>query len=96
MSKTNSVLVAAVVVGCVGVAALTGVRAANPAATPSTAPTTQKVDPKPVNKMCAVETDQPIDPSVTVVYDGKTYAFCCKDCVAKFKADPEKYAANAK
>jgi YHS domain-containing protein len=25
-------------------------------------------------------------------YKGKTYYFCCKDCLAKFKADPEKYA----
>jgi YHS domain-containing protein len=93
MFKTNSFLIAGAIIGCVGIASLTGtrVRAADPA------PTTQKsVDPTPVNKMCAVENDQPIDPSVTAVYNGKTYAFCCKDCVAKFKADPEKYAANAK
>jgi YHS domain-containing protein len=25
-------------------------------------------------------------------YKGKTYYFCCKDCLAKFKADPVKYA----
>lgn len=24
-------------------------------------------------------------------YKGKTYYFCCSPCVAKFKADPEKY-----
>ena len=24
-------------------------------------------------------------------YKGKTYYFCCSDCVTKFKADPEKY-----
>jgi YHS domain-containing protein len=59
--------------------------------------TTQKaVDPTPVNKNCAVETDQPIDPNVTVVYDGKTYGFCCKDCMATFQKDPAKYAAKAK
>lgn len=26
------------------------------------------------------------------VYNGKTYYFCCPGCVAKFKADPAKYA----
>lgn len=24
-------------------------------------------------------------------YNGKTYYFCCPDCVEKFKADPQKY-----
>jgi YHS domain-containing protein len=93
MLKWNSVFAAGMLCGCFGLCCLTACSA--PAAEPAPA-TQQAVDPTPVNKMCAVDTDQPIDPKVTLIYDGKTYGFCCKDCVAKFNADPEKYAANAK
>ncbi len=34
-----------------------------------------------------------IDPAVTAEVDGKMYAFCCPDCVDKFKAEPAKYLA---
>lgn len=50
----------------------------------------------PVNKFCAVNPKEAIDPKVTTAYKGKTYGFCCADCVTEFKKDPEKYAANAK
>ncbi len=30
----------------------------------------------------------------TVVYEDKTYGFCCNGCDKKFKADPAKYSAN--
>ncbi len=62
---------------------------------PATQPTTQAVADKPVNTRCPI-TGDPIDPKITYVYDGKTYAFCCDDCVDKFKKDPAKYAANVK
>ena len=61
-----------------------------PATQPTTQPTTQ-----PVNKMCPVMKDDEADPKVTYTYNGKAYAFCCKDCIAEFKRNPEKYA-NAK
>ncbi len=64
---------------------------AGPTTGPTTGPSTQ-----PVNKNCAVMSDHEIDPEVTYVYKGKTYGFCCEDCVPKFKANPEKYAKNAK
>jgi YHS domain-containing protein len=60
---------------------------------PSTQPTTQPA--KPVNKNCAVEQDHEIDPKVTYSWNGKTYAFCCKDCIDEFKKNPDKYK-NAK
>ena len=60
---------------------------------PATQPTTQPA--KPVNKFCAVEQDHDADPKVTYVWNGKTYAFCCKDCIDEFKKDPQKYK-NAK
>jgi YHS domain-containing protein len=58
---------------------------------PATAPSTQ-----PANKMCAVMTDDAIDPTVTYVYKGQTIGFCCKDCIPEFKKDPEKYVKNMK
>ena len=60
---------------------------------PATQPTTQPA--KPVNKFCAIEQDHEIDPKITYAWNGKTYAFCCKDCIDEFKKNPEKYK-NAK
>lgn len=47
----------------------------------------------PVNKYCLVEPQHEIDPDVTLVYEGKTYGFCCKDCPPKFLKDPKKFIA---
>jgi YHS domain-containing protein len=65
----------------------------------NTAPTSQPIAASagvPVNKYCPVNTKDPIDPKVTYMYNGKVYGFCCEDCIADFKKDPEKYAARAK
>ena len=51
---------------------------------------------QPVNKMCAVMPDDAVDPAVTYVYKDETIGFCCKDCVPKFKANPERYMKNVK
>lgn len=62
-------------------------------------PTTQPAATQPManaaNTKCPVSGD-PIDPAVTTTYDGKTYAFCCADCIKSFQKDPAKYAAKAK
>ena len=64
----------------------------NPTTQPSSQPTTQ-----PVNKFCAVNQDDAIDPDCkTVEYKGKTIGFCCEDCIPKFQADPEKYMTSIK
>ena len=47
----------------------------------------------PVNKECPVS-GKPVDPAVTVSYEGKTVGFCCKGCVKKFNADPKSFAAK--
>lgn len=44
------------------------------------------------NANCPISGD-PVNPQVTAVYQGKTYGFCCKGCVSKFKKNPEKYIA---
>jgi uncharacterized membrane protein/YHS domain-containing protein len=36
-------------------------------------------------------TEEKADPKITTEYRGKTVAFCCDRCLAKFRADPEKY-----
>ena len=66
-----------------------------PTTKPTTAPTTQAAD-KPVNKFCAVEKDNEVDPKVTLLYKGKVIGFCCKDCIKDFEKDPEKYMKDLK
>jgi YHS domain-containing protein len=56
-------------------------------------PTTK---PVPVNKMCAVQTENPVDDRVTIQYQGKTIGFCCEDCIKDFKANPDKYLDKMK
>lgn len=34
--------------------------------------------------------------NITYDYKGKTYRFCCPDCVAEFKKKPEKYIQKIK
>lgn len=49
-------------------------------------------DAKPFNSVCPVSGKAVADNSPTVEYDGKTYGFCCSNCVAKFESDPSKYS----
>jgi YHS domain-containing protein len=56
------------------------------------APATQ-----PINKFCAVEQENKIDPKGgTYVYKDKVIGFCCPDCIDEFKKDPEKYMKTIK
>jgi len=48
---------------------------------------------KPVNTKCPVS-DKDIDASKTVVHEGKTIAFCCDDCKAKFQQDPKPFLSK--
>ena len=51
----------------------------------------------PANKLCPVEPEHAVDPTVTTAtYKGKVVGFCCDDCVKKFDLDPEGYAAKIK
>jgi YHS domain-containing protein len=70
---------------------------ANSKGSPPLSATTQaSATVKPINKYCAVEKDNEIDPAVTYLYQGKVIGFCCEDCVPKFKANPEKYMKELK
>ena len=44
-------------------------------------------------KTCPVM-GNPIDPKVFVDYKGRRVYFCCKPCISKFQADPDKYLAK--
>lgn len=48
----------------------------------------------PVNTMCPVMPDEPIDPRFTVEYEGVTVGLCCRRCRTKFEDDPGAYVAN--
>jgi YHS domain-containing protein len=50
-------------------------------------------DEKPFNVVCPVSKEV-IDDPVTYTYKGVTYAVCCKNCLKKFKKDPEKYISR--
>jgi len=52
---------------------------------------------KAINKFCAVEHENPIDPTVpTVTYKGQVIGFCCEDCIPKFNKRPEFYMKDIK
>lgn len=72
----------------VGVPIITATNA--PASTNVAAATTNSA---PINTTCPV-TGKPIDLAKTVVYEGKTIAFCCDDCKASFQKDPKPILAK--
>lgn len=41
---------------------------------------------------CVVLPDEPVDPSITAEWNGRSVAFCCKMCRKQFLADPAQYA----
>lgn len=51
------------------------------------------VKPYPLD-VCVIMDDK-VDPSIpSVVYKGQEFKFCCKGCVKKFNANPDKYLAK--
>jgi YHS domain-containing protein len=46
-----------------------------------------------LNANCPVS-GEPVDSTKTSVYEGKTVAFCCDKCKAKFDADPKPFLAK--
>ena len=92
----RKMIVSAVAALLIGGAAFVG--AADKPKGPTTRPsaTTKPVAGKPINKFCAVESDNKIDPKVTFVYQGKTIGFCCRDCLEDFQKDPDRYMRGLK
>jgi YHS domain-containing protein len=71
-------------------------------ATSDTAPTTeQAAEPasgeasaQVLNETCPVMASNPVNPDISVEYQGKTVLFCCPGCPSTFLANPEQYLAN--
>ena len=62
-------------------------------AQPTSSDATEEVG-GPVNAMCPVMPDEPVDPRFTTVYEGRSVGLCCRKCRTKFEADPAAYVAN--
>ncbi|MGA8263194.1 MAG: hypothetical protein WB779_02000 [Ignavibacteriaceae bacterium] len=50
----------------------------------------------PVNSVCPVSGEELGDDEQLIKYHGETIAVCCKKCLAKIKADPDKYLKRLK
>jgi YHS domain-containing protein len=68
----------------------------SPTASASAAPSAQ-ASQEAVNTVCPVSGDKvgDIGKPVYAQYQGKTIAFCCKDCLKKFNKNPDKYGPLA-
>lgn len=66
-----------------------------PATRATTHPSTQPTA-KAINKFCPVDSDNEVDPKVTIVYQGKVIGFCCRDCIKDFQKDPQQYMEKLK
>jgi uncharacterized membrane protein len=52
----------------------------------------QEAASTPVNALCPVTTDEPIEDDLFLDIDGERIGFCCKKCKRKYEADPDFYA----
>jgi YHS domain-containing protein len=50
---------------------------------------------KPINTVCPVS-GKPVDPTKTLVHEGKTIGFCCDMCPKAFQKEPAKFLVNLK
>jgi YHS domain-containing protein len=50
---------------------------------------------KPINTTCPVS-GKPVDPTKTLVHDGKTIGFCCDMCPKAFEKEPAKFVSKIK
>ena len=51
--------------------------------------------PAPVNKICPVDRNNPVDPLVpTVTYNGQVIGFCCEECIGRFNRHPEMFVKD--
>jgi len=77
-----------------GTVAVLSLFAAGAFAAVSAAQVTTTPTPSPANARCPVMIDEPVDPAFTTTYQGKVIGFCCDKCLAKFVANPDRYAAR--
>jgi YHS domain-containing protein len=92
MKKFQALVSGAVLV--LGLAGLAAVAADGGDTQPpaATQPTTEQSAVDLHNTVCPVSGDDVGTSKLTETYEGKIYHFCCDDCPAKFKKDPDKFA----
>mgnify|MGYP001566155610 CR=1 FL=1 len=89
---TTTLLVAGLVIG--GLILLNGCKnSEHEHAATTTEPAKEAASAAIEQTICPVM-EMKIDKNVFVEYKGKKVYFCCPDCIDKFKAEPEKYAAK--
>ncbi len=49
---------------------------------------------EPINRMCPVLPDEPVDPVFQTTWNGQVVGLCCARCVRQFTANPQQYVAN--
>lgn len=49
---------------------------------------------EPINQLCPVMPEEPVETRFTLEFKGRTIGFCCKKCVARFQANPDRYRAR--
>lgn len=49
---------------------------------------------EPINRMCPVLPDEPVDSAFQTTWNGQVVGLCCARCVRQFMAHPQQYAAN--
>lgn len=59
-----------------------------------TAAATQQAAGQPVNEFCPVMTEERASPEFTTSFEGQDIGFCCDKCLAKFEANPGRYAGR--
>ncbi len=66
-----------------------------PATTPVTVATDVKVKPYPLDT-CIVSGEKlsSMGEAIRIVHNGQEIKFCCEDCVASFKKNPDKYLSK--
>jgi YHS domain-containing protein len=101
MKSKAGVLACLVVAGLVSAAVFGLAGCQKQAPTAPVKGTTAKATPTPGQPAAQVteQTTCPvmggaINKDIFVEYQGKKVYFCCKECVAKFNADPQKYLAK--
>jgi YHS domain-containing protein len=81
-----------VLAGCRAQQTATTTPAASAAATGTAAASSEKITVGPDEAACPVMgTVMKKADMIPMQHNGKTFAVCCRECQAKFKADPEKY-----
>ncbi len=87
MKKQFKTMMLLAVVLAIGLVVLGGCKKSEPAET-------EEVVASAIEQTKCPMMGTPIDKDVYIEYKGEKVYFCCKDCIAKFEKEPEKYVGK--